>query len=99
MGLRYKLECSVCDKEIWSYDDVLKQYVKNHNYREVDVRMSDGSAMTSGVCQEHTHPTEHQLQEMTIKTHFGWEEEASLGVGDEEWIRNKGLQLMIVGIA
>lgn len=97
--LRYKHECSVCDKRIYSYDPAKGKVTRNLFYRETDVVLNDGSIMRTAVCTHHEQPTKEELLTMTIKTHLGWEEELDLGIGDEEWIRTKGLSLSVVGVA
>lgn len=55
--------------------------------------------MVVGVCPRHTSPTKDELKIITKKTRQGWQEEVALGIGEETWVREKGMKLTVTGIA
>ena len=95
MDMKTKQECSVCSVKIWEYNGV--KLKKTDEYNEIDVALDNLSKMTIGVCSRHLKPSKLELQMITEKTHQGWLEEVALGVGDEEWVKNTGLNLKVVG--
>lgn len=94
--MKLKTECSVCQTKIWEHNGI--KLTKTPEYNELDVRLNDLSKMTVGVCSKHLKPKKLELDMMTEKTHQGWLEEVHLGIGDEDWVKNTGLKLKIVGI-
>lgn len=94
--MKIKQECSVCSIKIWEHNGV--KLKKTAQYNEIDVRLNDLSKMTIGVCSKHLKPRKLELDMMTEKAHQGWLEEVALGIGNEEWVRDKGLKLEIVGV-
>lgn len=94
--LKYKFECGICDTRIWDYQN--GKIKKTPEYREIDVRLSDLTNMTVGVCSRCIKPKKHDLLSMTEKMRRGWVEEVAFGFGNAEWVKNKGLSLEIVGL-
>lgn len=95
-NLKRKTECAVCDTKIWEHNGV--KLVKTSEYNEIDAQMSDLSKMTVGVCSKHLTPKKLELDIMTEKTHQGWTEEVVFGLGNDEWVKEVGLKLKIVGV-
>lgn len=93
--MKIKTECSVCPTKIWYFNGA--KLKKTNEYHEVDVIMNDGSSMTTGVCSKHTNPKKLEITMMTEKLHQGWLEEVAFGIGNEEWVRDKGMSLAVTG--
>jgi len=94
--MKIKLECAVCDIPI--KERVGDKLEKTRQYNEAQVELSDGSYMTVGVCFKHKKPTKAQLEKITTKTHLGWMEEVELGIGNLDWVNNRGFKLKVVGL-
>lgn len=95
--MKIKKECAVCQRAIWEV--VGTRLKKTSEYNEVNVRMNNLTTMTVGVCSEHTKPGKLELAMITEKAHQGWLEEVAFGVGEEQWVKEVGLQLEAVGVA
>jgi hypothetical protein len=84
---------------IWDYDPRTDGLKRNSEYHEVDVKMSNGTTMTTGVCSKHTAPSKEQLATITEKTHRGWLEEVAYGIGNPLWVKSTGLKLTVEELA
>lgn len=96
-NFRVKLECAVCPTRIW--DSTGTHLKKTGEYNEVDVRLSDGTLMTTGVCSEHVALKGGDLLKMTEKMRKGWLEEVALNIGDGGWVHGKGVKLVVEAVA
>lgn len=94
--MKIKTECAVCPTKIWKFNGV--KLKKTPEYNELDVKLNDLSNMTVGVCSQHLSPKKLELTTMTEKIHQGWLEEVALGVGEEQWVKEKGLKLEVVSL-
>lgn len=95
-NFKTKTECAVCPTKIWHYDGV--RLKKTEEYNEIEVKLNILSKMTVGVCSKHLTPQKKDLKTMTNKIHQGWLEELALGIGNEQWVRDEGLKLQVVGV-
>lgn len=95
MQIKIKTECSVCPTKIWEYSGI--KFKKTSEYHEADVKMSDLSTMTIGVCSRHRKLKKSDYPIVTEKTHQGWLEEVAFGIGHDSWVKNKGIHLKVVG--
>lgn len=97
-SLKNKRECGVCSTAIFDYDSTTGKLKKSSEYNEVDVKMSDKSVMTLGVCSKHTELAETDYSLITKKVHDGWREEVAYGIGNKAWVEKTGLNLTVVGV-
>jgi len=97
-SLKNKRECGVCNIAIFDYDSKTGTLKKSDEYNEIDVKMSDKSVMTLGVCSKHTKLEEGDYSTITKKVHDGWREEVAYGIGNKAWVEKTGLNLAVVGV-
>lgn len=93
--MKIKTECALCPQKIWEYNGI--KFRKTEEYNETEVKLNDLSTMVVGVCSAHIKLKKSDYPLVTEKMHQGWLEELAFGIGHDEWIKTKGMQLEVVG--
>lgn len=95
-NMKYPFECSLCETKIREF--VNGKIRKTEEYNEIDLKINDGSNMTTAVCSKHTKPRTLDFPKIMRKIQAGWQEEVDHGLGNKEWVETIGSKIIITGL-